>query len=356
MEKGVEVVEKSQFALEARPGKVAYIEYDGSSPKALYPKTRYFTLLDRRYNPHDYEGGYISTVTTRLDKNNNEFYIAIPHLQLPSFTEMDDFCLKKIFDSIPKRNRHEYAFSMYQEYIDMVSTFSMPLSTIVFRMLRIYMNQEIDSDEITPERAGKQYRLLINNIGPKTSDKEIRFFCNQIGLDDTVRDFIQILYTLTETDMWDEISRLLKLLSRRQDTSDNKFYLVPNIRHSDTFFFNKYRERFPYGSNVTAAIIYTNFEVDICNVPEMILEYGDRCLNYAFNMIDASQLIVKMKEAIDVGDSGIRKTGRDILKRTEDFNNEELRDFAISSSRSVIHKVGNGDNFLGMLRKKVIQI
>lgn len=347
-------MEKSKFSLEARPGKIGYVEFNGYDLKGYDPKYRHFVVLDRHMDPHDYEGGYICRLIPKLDKNNNTYYIASPHMPVPTFEEMCELCLNKIFATTPKRTFHTYAFSAYYNFVDMISTFTMPLSTLVFRMLVMYFNFEIESREIAPEMARTQYDLLCKNLTHKMHEKEIQLFCREIELDKTVRDFIQLLFTHTERKEFDEVEKLIGLLYRRQNTEEVPYYMIPSKRHSDTFFFNHYREKFPNGSNVTAAVLYQNFEVDITNIPQNILMNGEFCSNYNFGIIDHRQLIVKMKKQVDILDSGVQSTAEKILENTTQFNDPELKDYAISSAQSVLRTIGDGSNFLGYTKKNFI--
>ena len=353
-EKGVRRVEKSRFALTARPGQVGLVQFNGINSKAVFPKTKYFTVLHREYSPSSFEGSYVCTLTTRLDKNNNEFYIASPQLQLPSFGELNDFCLRKIFESIPKRVQHDYAFSAYETFIDLISSFTMPLSTITFRILHIYMNGEIESDDVSSEHAREQYDLLLKKSGENTSEDAIKELCEKIDLGKTIRDFIQILYTYTERSNYKEVARLIYLLFRRQSTEDIPYLLIPNEKFSDVYFYNQYKTRYPSGNEVTAAILYANYEVDIVNIPNLIVENGGNCVNYSFNIIDHKQLIIKMKPLRGIQDSGAFTTARKILAQSPDFNDYDMSEFARSRVQSIIRVFGDGDSFLGRFRRKVI--
>ena len=354
MERRKNVLEKSKFSLEARPGKVGYVEFNGYDVKGYDPKYRHFVILDRHMDPHNYEGGYVCRLIPKLDKNNTTYYVAIPQMVALTFDEMCNLFFRKIFSEIPKRNFQKYAFSLYHNFIDMISTFTMPLSTLVYRMLVIYCNSEIESDEIAPELARTQYEVLCKNITYKMSEKEIQLLCRDISLDLTVRDFIQFLYTLTEKKDFDELGRILTLLSRRQNTEEIPYYMIPYREHSDTFFFNRYREKFPYGNNVTAAILYQNFEVGIANIPQTILANGEFCTNYNFNMIDHRQLIVKMKKKNEIIEPGVQSTADKILENSEHFNDLKLKEYAISSAQSVLRTIGDGSNFLGYTRKSIL--
>ena len=340
-------MEKSKFSLESRPGKVSYVEFNGYDLKGYDPKYKHFILLDKKINPREYSGAYICSLLPKLDKNNNVYYIAYPHIPVITFEEMKEICLQDIFSHIPKRLFHSYAFSAYHNFIDMISTFTMPLSTLTFRMLVIYINEEIELDEIDSNIARKQYEVLCNNITSNMSSKDIKILCKSIDLDKTVRDFIQKLYTYYENKKYKEISRIIKLLFRRQSTDSMPYYLIPAQNSSNVFFYNQYKEKFPYGNNVTAAILYKNFESSIVNIPHTIITNGEYCLNYNFKMLDKRQLIVKMQKKKDITDFGIIYTANQILTLSSQFNNDKLKNYAILSAYSIIRVLGNGENFLG---------
>lgn len=282
--------------------KIGYIECDGFSQKVYYPKNKYFSVLYKNLDPKQYNGAYIASIKTRLDKNNNEFYIMTPIVKLPSYDDLKEYFIT-FFNKIEKKYFRDFTYTLYNFYINFISSFEIPLSVYIYRILK-----SCNYDEKYNELYFSTFFKIKNSIS------------NDIELKNILKTEISRLYNFTINSKYDEIVKYLYKIAFPIYDCRGYFNLSPNIDYADIYFYKQYINNFPESINTKAVKIYQNFEFDICNIPEMIILESNKCLNAKIKFIDKSQYIIKINiKPLD--DKNIEKcTSNIISKNNDDFS------------------------------------
>ncbi len=345
---------KTKKSLECRPCRMAYIEFDGQSQKGHWPKKKYFVVLDRGFNPSDVDGPYICRVASRTNKSGNPFFVAYPMLKLPDFTEMNTKIIDNIFKDIPYPYRTEYCHKAYDIFVAMLSDFMIPMNVFTFRILQMYIHGDINSDTVPKEIAEKQFLGLCRSYHPNMNQIQLDQICHALGLNKTIQDFLQGLWSLCEVNDWSGVSMVLNKLFTRQDTSNQNFYLIPNqdleiIHMREYISGGKIAE-----PKYMGVILYENFEIDVGSIPDIILYRGKNCINYRFEISDKENLTVQLEDTDPITNQDLLDFCYKLLHNQKLILPKDPKEYSVEINR--MYREHNHDvSFIGDTRIHVIQ-